>query len=157
MRLYLIDPTKPYTGSVIGCMSAPGEQVPTHVDYSGYLYNEGGNNLTLDEYRQKTGQPGLSALTAQELEPHQTAYLKGLQGNWERVSETDYEFALNCMPPQGWRDLDTRFNIFYLMEAYTGDLHSHYVLDRATKHYYKALRSKREEKGVLLAEVQNIS
>lgn len=42
-----------------------------------------------------------------------------LIGNWKEESDEEYEYALNVLPPVGWRD-----GGFYISEAYTGIIHT---------------------------------
>ena len=145
MTLYVIDPEAfPKTGITQTIMQAPGEERPERDNYRG---------LTLEEYRQAVGNPNLVALTWEELEPLHEAYKKSLQDPWQEVTEQAFDIALESLPPQKWRDITPRFNVFYLQEAYTADLHTHYVHDREEEKYYKALRSRFSTDAQLLAEL----
>lgn len=150
MTLYIIDPAQKFNGEIIGSMTSPDNITPLYVDYSGYLHNNGGQNLTFEEYKKVKGNENLKALTWEEIEPLYNDYKKGLQGEWQEITEDVYFDMLECLPPQKWHDLrhtsadnvNGRFNSFYISEAYTADLHSFYIKDRKTGKYYTALRSR---------------
>jgi hypothetical protein len=96
---------------------------------------------TFAKYNERKG-GGLIALdwdsfSIQYYEP----YIKGLQKAWCEVDKEHYWDMLECLPPCNWHDLDSRWNVFYISEAYTDRLHSHLVKDNVNGKYYEALRS----------------
>lgn len=148
MTLYIVDPAEFLKTAITqSIMQAPGDEVPTKDNYRG---------LTLEEYKVAVNNPNLVAMTWDELMPLHEQYKEGLQGPWEEISQKDYNFAMDCLPPQRMRDLSDRFRIFYMQEAYTADLHSHYVWDRREQKYYKVLRSKFTKDAQFLIELTAI-
>jgi len=134
--MYVIDKEIGYKGHVLSTMHNG------YVDYSGSLYNENGPNLTFDEYKKLKKNDNLIVLTWEELEPFVMNYEKSLQGAWTEITEERWDDMLNVLPPGGWRNLNSRWNIVYCIEAYTSSLHTHFVKDRTTGKCYEALRSK---------------
>lgn len=157
--LFIIDPTANLKTQAkdYGTMSAPEGMPPTHVDYSGYLYNNKGNNFTLQEYKDYKNNQNLIAITWDEFYKIIEAHEKTLQGKFTEVTEAQYWEALECLPPCKWHDLNSRFNSFYISEAMTGVLHSFYIHDKKTNKYYSALRSKFITDTELLKDLETIN
>jgi len=154
-RLYIVDPIK-FNGAVESTMTAPEGLNPIYVDYSARLHNED-RNLTLPEYRKATNRPQLIALSWDEfVNQYYKPYLDSLQGDFKEITADQYNTSLECLPPQKWHDINSRFNSFYIMEAYTADLHSFYIKDRETGKYYTALRSKYISNEDLLRQLETI-
>lgn len=128
-RLYIIDPTN-FKGHVENTMPLVNadEINNTVVHYS--------KDVTFEEYnKQHNGK--LIALPWDEFnEKYYQPYLQSLQKPFVEITEERYYDLLECLPPQGWRDLNNEWNVFYIMEAYTANLHTHVVKNRKTKKYH---------------------
>ena len=136
-RLYLIDPTKEFTGSCYSTMSSK-TGTPTHVDYSGTLHNDKGDNLTLEEYKKATNRPNLIAVDEQVFwEKYYQPYLKGLVTDWKEITKDLYWKMLECLPPVRWTQGVVSF--FFISEAYTANLHACYAKYKGK--YYSCTRS----------------
>ena len=141
--LFIIDKTADISTQArdYGTMTAIKGVTPTTVDYSGYLYNNKGADLTLEQYRALKQNPNLITVTADEFYEIRKKFEKSLEGEFTEETEEQYYDALECLPPCKWHDLDDRFNTFYISEGITGSLHSFHIKDRKTGKYYTALRS----------------
>ena len=111
------------------------------VMYSGYL-NGKEEDLMVDEYVKLEGKQDLIEVSEIEFDAIFDNYEKSLCKPWVEIDEDRWYEMLECLPPGRWRDLNSRFNIFYCIEAYTSSLHSHFVKDRVSGKYYEALRSR---------------
>ncbi len=155
--LFLIDPTADLKIKVREYSTMTSQEgTPTHVDYSGYLFNNKGDNLTLEEYKKVTNKPNIVPISSDEFMKLYEEYEQSLQGDWREVSQEDWYDALECLPPCRWHDLDTRFNSFYVSEAYSGRLHSYYIKDKAKGKFYTALRFKFITDGELLEQLHKL-
>lgn len=154
-RRYIVDPIN-FKGTVDNTMTAPEGLDPIYVDYTADLYNRD-RNLTLPEYRKATNKPQLIALSWEDFfSQYYKPYLDSLQEDFKEITADKYEYSLECLPPQKWHDINSRFNSFYIIEAYTADLHSFYIKDRETGKYYTALRSKYISDENLLKQLETI-
>lgn len=139
-RLYIVNTKEDFKGHV--------ENTMPYVDVDA----EGGNELlqstavhyteeTFAQYNERKG-GGLIALKWDSFNDRfYDPYLKGLQKEWTEVSKEHYWDMLECLPPCNWHNLDSRWNIFHISEAYTDSLHAHLVKDRVNDKYYEATRS----------------
>lgn len=157
MTLYVIDNTADIKtqARAYSTMSAPEGHIPTHVDYTS-RYNYNGANFTLQEYRDFKGNQNLVAITWEEFSKIIEAHEQTLQGEWMEETEDKYEYALECLPPCKWHNLNERFNSFYVSEALTGSLHSFHIFDRKTRKYYTATRSKFISDAELLTQLETL-
>ncbi len=123
------------------------------VDYSGYLYNNGGPNLSPEEYLKinahRYHNPVI--LSSAEFERVYLEHIDGMKTKFSEVTEAQYYDALECLPPMRWRDISAGLNAFFISEAYTADLHSCFIADRTTGKYYAATRSKFETNEELVS------
>lgn len=62
-----------------------------------------------------------SVMTVEEFKPILEKYLDGLCGQWQEISEQDYNDALDALPPLRWTN-----GGFYFLERYTADVTSFY-------------------------------
>lgn len=70
------------------------------------------------------------------------------------TTEEEYDRLLNCLPPQKWHNITQRFNVFFMLEAYTADLHTCCLFDRKNQKYYVATRSIFESDSSLLKIIE---
>ena len=131
--LFIIDQSKEFSGYALSTITPQNMPLSeTLVDYTG---------LTFDEYNQQHG----GNLVAMDWDTfHKTymkPYLQSLCKPFEEITEEEYYYKLNVLPPSKWRDISERFNVFFICEAWTADLHSCVIKDRLTGKYYTALRS----------------
>lgn len=117
-KLYIIDPTEEFTGSCLNTMLVE-EGKPSRVSYTSSPSNPE-IEMTFEEYKKDKENPNLTAVTIDELYKLSETYWKTFCSKWEVVSEKDYDFALNCLPPLDWGDITPEINIFYMSEFYTG-------------------------------------
>lgn len=139
--LYIIDSSVPYTGSVMNTMN----KITGLVHYY--------DNMTFEEYN-KTG--NLVALTWEELKPLHENYLKSLQEPFKLVTYDFWEEQLNCLPPCNWHKVGD-WEVFYISEAYTDDLHSWYFRNFSTNICLQGLRSKYMTDAEILTELETFS
>lgn len=132
--LYIIDPTQEFSGHCENTMTSK-EGVPIHVDYMD-------KPTTLEEYRIQKNNPNLIAVDYPAIKELYDKYEQKLQKPWVEITKERYEDLLECLPPCGWRNISPGLNVFYMMEAYTGNLHDHLIFDRVQKKYFMALRPK---------------
>lgn len=150
-RLYILDTSKPFDGSVQNTMPFVDRDAKngmdilrsTYVDYS---------DMTFAEYNKSHG-GNLEALTWDELySQYYEPYYKSLQGEFLETTEEMFWDGLECLPPKRW----TRFTdgeFFFVGECFTDDLYSCYV--RKGEKYYNALRSIKTKPEDLI-ELKNI-
>jgi hypothetical protein len=122
-RLFLID-TNAFTGHAISSVTNG------YVDFSGYLHNNGGQNLTLQEYTAlktaeaiKAGKPApaFSALTWEEFAPLADAHdRQKFLTPARQITPERFDEMLNVMPPENWKR-ETGFQHFRMMEYTSGD------------------------------------
>lgn len=98
------------------------------------------SNLTLSEYlaaKEETGKT-IVVLTPQ-------IYAKWHEQFWsapfKEISEKDYDYALNVLPPLKWHDLNPNLNIFFCLEATSGSIHACYIYNRQSGKYYAGSKS----------------
>ncbi len=148
--MYLIDPQN-FEGYVLTTVCT--EKMT--VNHSGYLYNAGGPDLTIEEYKKRANHPAAVAVTWEDLNAKFIApYLQKLQGPWKQINADQWNEALNVLPPGNWRDISPRFNAFYCIEAFQYDLHGYYLKDRKTGKFYAALRSRFATDSEILADIE---
>lgn len=117
---YVIDPDN-FDGAVITSMSDG-----VHNDYF--------KGETLEGIRARNSNPNLVAISWEELVPLLKKYHDSLQSEFEEITEEQYYYFLNCLPPARWKG-----SRFFLCEAYTGSLHK--MCFRLGDKFYAALRS----------------
>lgn len=115
---YVID-SRYFRGSCVTVMSDG-----THCDYFGY---------TLEELREKEGNPYLIALPIKPLAKRARIYMESLCGPFEEVSETRYYDQLDVLPP-----IRHNRNSFFMGEPYHGNIHSFYF--KVGNRYFTGLR-----------------
>lgn len=103
---YVID-SRYFRGSCVTVMSDG-----THCDYFGN---------TLEELREKEGNPYLIALPIKPLAKRARIYMESLCGPFEEVSEARYYDQLDVLPP-----IRHNRNSFFMGEPYHGNIHSFY-------------------------------
>lgn len=117
---YVID-SRYFRGSCVTIMSDG-----THCDYFGN---------TLEELREKEGNPYLIALPIKPLAKRVHIYMESLCGPFEEVSEARYYDQLNVLPPIRYNR-----NSFFMGEPYHGNIHSFYF--KVGNRYFTGLRHK---------------
>lgn len=138
--LYIIDPAK-YNGIIVNT----GRMVDGEViaDYSG--------GLTLEQYKERKGNPNLIALEFEEFyDRHYKPHIDRLQGEFKEISEKQYYDSLECLPPKKWHDLAEGINVFFVGECVTADLYSCCL--KVDGRHYSALRSIYVKVEVLLEQ-----
>lgn len=83
----------------------------------------------LEQEKHKT----FEVMSLHEFSERQKAYL--CSGEPEEISREDYENALNCLPPLGWMQGDSR-EWFFMSEMYTGTITNQHYYDKKTGKYY---------------------
>jgi len=142
--LYIIDENEQFEGSCISSMSAPEtNQKPKYVDYSSSLHNDNKGNLTFEEYKDLPENKGkkLVAINNKKMDELLKIYYKGLKSKFKEITETRYNEMLECLPPMDWHNY-RGISIFFIVEAYTGSMHSCFIKTKG-KHY-EALRDASE-------------
>ena len=133
-RLYIIDKTSEPSEHCENTMSCPVEYgIPQYVDYCN-------PPLTLEEYKIQKNNPNLIAITWEEMEKRLAQYSTNLCGKWIEINEEDYDYALECLPPKKWRDIDLKINVFAVGECYTMNIYTHCIKDCRNNEvkYFKA-------------------
>jgi len=119
-------------------------------DFKGYAQtyiNEDGKCIysgrSLEEMR---AEDGIEYITPsdEEMDKLYNDYYKSLQKEWEDISEEYYYEMLEVLPPMNWRNIGSGVNVFCISEAYSGDLHAHFIkYKKGDQYVYKtALRSR---------------
>lgn len=118
------------------------------------------DGLTLDQYREKKGLPGLVAM------PWDVYYKflcdwqeKNVITPFTEISEEFYYEALECLPPLRWHDLAPDVNVFFCSEMTTGTITACYIKHQGR--YFSALKhlhlSDPELLNSFLKDYENIS
>jgi len=100
----------------------------------------------------------LELIDTKQFDEKLETYYKSLVSEWSEVDEDRYMDALECLPPMKWHDLESGINIFYISEAYTGDLHTAYIhaRNRGENKYFSATRRLRETDAELLESIKTV-
>lgn len=133
-KLYIIDPTNEFQGSIENSITVFEDGVAL-VDYTS-------KPTTFEEYKVQKNNPNLILVDEPTMDKMIDDYYLRLEKPWEEITKQKYMNLLECLPPQGWRNISPGLNVFYMMEAYTGNLHDHLIFDRVQKKYFMALRPK---------------
>lgn len=108
------------------------------------------SNLTLDQYLQK--EPGLRLVSIDEFSAlHKNYY----STPFTEITEERFNFALSELPPRRWHNIGKRFNVFFCGEAFSGDIHSLYLLDRQSNKYYRGKTSVFATDAAILEKFEN--
>jgi len=149
---FIIDTTKPKAlsaqntatkndkGQIIAHYT--GKEVKTrYVEPNGaeMLKIEFTEGLTFDEYNKENGGT-MKLLTNAEYDEWLNGQLKAICGDWEEITEKQYWYYLECVPPKKWRDLNEDLNVFFVGECYTANLYTCCIHDKANDKYFSALR-----------------
>ncbi len=112
---YIIDPSKKFDGSTVGIAYFDGETY--RVDSSGYLFNDNGEDLTIEEYLNHDClvDKKLSVISSEEREKLSNSYIDSLIAEPSAIDGEDYEQLLNCLPPCRWQTI-RGIEFFYLSE-----------------------------------------
>ena len=96
------------------------------VDYSGYLINGTGPNLSIEDYIKVKGIKNWEVLTWDEFYPkHKEAMAAKYLHSAIAITEEEYDDALNCLPPMQWIQNGV-FETFMMSEYLTGDITAQY-------------------------------
>lgn len=113
---YIVDLSNGYIGRVESVLDESGT-----VAYSGALYNQGGPNLTLEEYKQAKGKPHLVLVSSSELDDLERTHEASLKTDPTPITEEQYDYWLGCLPPSRWQHIDG-CEIFHICERLRGNL-----------------------------------
>ena len=138
MKYYLIDTSIKFNGSITSSVTKSGSKLL--VDYSGYLHNNKGDDLTLEEYQKLFPDKKFIVVDTDELyKNYIQPYCEGLQGPWSEISESRYNDLLECLPPVHWTTIQN-IEFFFISEATTFTIHTCALWDKSKKKYFEALR-----------------
>ena len=131
-RLYLVNLDKEFKGNAEATMTKGSDMV----HYTG---------LSLPEYLKDRKISNYHLLDWDSFyELYYVGYNKSLQKPFKEITEDRYYDLLECLPPMRWGNIIGGVNMFFVMEAYTADLHT--CVLKLTRNgeskYYSALRSK---------------
>lgn len=123
------------------------------VDYSGYLYNNKGENLTVEEYLAINGHkyPNAKEVSNEEFMKLYQESEDAMKTNFVEITEGQYWDLLECLPPMNWHNINSSVKVFFISEATTGSLHTCVLEDKETGKYYSALRCRFESDEQLLS------
>jgi len=139
MKSYILNKRKFLkTGSVEATMTSPDGIEPKYVDYSSYLNEELGRNLTLEEYIEVKKDKDLEVVDTFEMEKLYNQYQKSLTSNFVEITEDRWYEMLEVLPPMKWHDYKG-INIFFISEATSGSMHSCFIKTHDKK-YYESLQ-----------------
>lgn len=133
-------------------------------DFSGFAYS-----ILIDGKSPYTGrtiaemqkiEKNLIEISEEEFMRKEQEYENSLCAEWKEITEERYNEMLNVLPPMKWRDVALGINVFAISEAYTGNLHAHFVKVSHGKEYryLEALRpinSQDAELAVQIIDAQN--
>jgi hypothetical protein len=140
---YIIDPSVKFTGACETTITHEKGTQPKYVDYSSYLHNDDKGNLTFEEYKKKLNKPQLIIIDPEEMQKkYWQPYYDSLKSDWSEITEKRFNDLLECLPPQRWTSTGRKGSFFFMMEAYTADLHTCCV--QIDEKYYSSLRSIKE-------------
>lgn len=126
---FVVDTTNP---------NALTAQTTAHKNENGVFVAHYTDGLTFDQYNAKN-RGKFKLLSEPEYDEWLNGQFERICGNWEEISEESYWYLLECLPPQKWRDISNSLNVFAIMEAYTGNIHTFCLKDRKNNRYYKAM------------------
>lgn len=130
MHLYIVDTSKPFTGSILNSMPFVEEGIQdTTVHYS---------DKTFREYNKEHGGQ-LKAMTWEAFEQEYYApYLSSLCQPFQECTEEHWWNMLECLPPVRWTRIEGG-EYFFISEAYTANIHA--CLVKYNGKYYEAQRA----------------
>ena len=138
--LFIVDPDG-YKGNIINTM-----------DREGFVHFRA--NLTLDEYKKEKGNENLVAL---EWDEYETKYLNpwhdSLKTDWQEITKDRYWEMLEVLPPVRWHKF-TGGDFFFISEATTGSLHSHFCQYHGR--YYERMADIRDSYDQIMASIKSI-
>lgn len=105
------------------------EEDPWMVQYSGYLHNDKGRDLTVEEFLAKHPEEAQyfdQLYTNEELEPMWNTYLNSRVTAPSLVTRERFWDALGCLPPGKWYRRG-KYSAFFVIERITANLVSWYV------------------------------
>ena len=151
---YLIDKNN-FKGNVLSTVTDNG-----YVNYSGSLYNNGGENLLLDDYLKvkelQNENINAELVNDEQLDELLKAWHSSICGQWVEIAEEKYWDSLECLPPMQWHDINSRYNVFFCMEAQTSHIHSMYIKDKTKEKYYTCLFSRFSSDADILKAIENM-
>lgn len=114
--------------------------------------------LTLEEYKKENSiDYNLIALEWDEfVEKYLKPFNDSLCGEWKEITEEDWDYALNVLPPYKWHDFGNIYNVFFCQEAQTAHLRDCYIRNYKTNKYYHAIRSQHITDEKLIEELKAI-
>jgi hypothetical protein len=97
------------------------------------------DDISTEDYLDQLG-PEYKLITMQEaLNKIAEVEEKTLIGSWEKITEDEWEDALECLPPLKWKSV-INIEFFGMSEAYTGNIRMFYAKNKVTSNCYKAMR-----------------
>lgn len=120
MTRYIVRTDRPFSGSIESStyINQDGAEL---VSFSGYLYNAGGPDLTIDDYMLKRNFSGVSVISGPELTKMIAEYEGSIIGKLKPIDLERWEYALECLPPCKWHSI-AGGEIFHVSERITGDI-----------------------------------
>jgi hypothetical protein len=117
----IIDTSKPFCGNSVSITYKDAEGVE-RVMYSGYLYNDKEEDLTLEQYQEKRkGEGEFKAVSIEEYDAMEAAFNESLKSSPAEITEEQYNYFLEVLPPCRWQNID-RASIFHISERLRGNL-----------------------------------
>ena len=144
--LYLLNKKNGYQGCVISTINNG------RVCFSGSLYNNNGQDFTVEEYAKHRNIEPL-VLNWTELEKlikeyHNQQYLSK---NWTEITEERFYDMFECLPPMNYSHT-SECMFFFCSEAQTADIHSAFIAFNGK--YYTADRSRFQKTEELINELK---
>jgi len=116
----IINPNKPYPGYIEGTATYNAEENTYYIDYSGYLNNDKGPNLTLDEYRVRVN-PDIEIVTWEKIDEFTRQHEQSLISEPALITQERFYEMLEVLPPCRWHNCGG-FEVFHISERLTGNL-----------------------------------
>jgi len=116
----IINLNETFTG---GIHSTATDYDQLYVDYSGGLYNDGGENLPFHEYKKLPQMAGkkLKVITWAQFDVLETAHKNSLKSTPVSISAERFYEMLEVLPPSRWHNAGG-FEVFHICERLTGNL-----------------------------------
>lgn len=120
------------------------EKVIVKLPYKGYIQTyitkEGDvafSPLSVEDYLKD--HPGCVVMTWEELESLESGFFVT---SFKEITEDVWQEMLEVLPPMKWHNINSRYNVFFNMEATSSHYHGLYLRDRETKKFYSCTESR---------------
>lgn len=101
-----------------------------HIVFNGELQlAKYGQYHTIEDYLAN----GWKIISEEEFDKAEIEYHESICNHWEEITEGDYDYALNCLPPMRWYD-----GGFFVCEAICGNVYMFY--QKWLGKYYKSMQ-----------------